>query len=169
VNVARAFLFGKLPRHGDFVARGLTAQSREAWDGWLTSSLAQSREELGEGFEAAHESAAPWRFVRPPGSFGSAGQAGALAPSIDSAGRRFFIVVGGEAPPARAEAGIAEQMEGLIYRAFEERLDADAMASAAQALLDGAAGDAAGAPRERWWTAEVDLDHTPARLIGGTA
>jgi hypothetical protein len=105
--------------------------------------------------------------VRPAGAFGPAGQAGALAPSIDAAGRRFFIVVGGEGPPASAEAGIAEQMEDLIYRAFEERLDADALASAAQVLLDDAGGDEAGAPHERWWTADLDLDHAPARLIGG--
>jgi type VI secretion system ImpM family protein len=166
---ARAFLFGKLPRHGDFVGRGLTPQSRQAWDGWLSSALDRSREELGEAFEAAHEAAPPWRFVRAPGPFGPDGQVGALAPSIDAAGRRFFIVVGGEGPPASAEAGIAEQMEDLIYRAFEEGLDADALAGAAQAVLDDAGEGETGAPEERWWTAETTFDRPPARLIGGAA
>lgn len=167
VSPARAFLFGKLPRHGDFVARGLTPQGRGAWDAWLSSALDRSREELGEAFEAAHEAAPPWRFVRAPGPFGPDGQAGALAPSIDAAGRRFFIVVGGEAPPTSAEAGIAELMEDLIYRALEEGLDADAVAGAAQAMLDDVGDGELGAQQERWWTPEISFDHAPDRLIGG--
>lgn len=169
LSPARAFLFGKLPRHGDFVGRGLTPQSRGEWDDWLSTVLDRSREELGESFEAIHEVAPPWRFVLAPGPFGPDGQAGALAPSIDAAGRRYFIVVGGEGPPVSAEAGIAEQMEDLIYRAFGEGLDADALAGAAQAVLDEAGEGETGARQERWWTAEAAFDRAPARLIGGAA
>jgi type VI secretion system protein ImpM len=178
VSAARAFVFGKLPRHGDFIARGLTAEDRGAWDGWLSAALDRSREDLGESFEAAHEAAPPWRFVCEPGEFGPDVKAGALAPSIDSAGRRFFIVIGGRAPPADRAEAIAEQMEELIYRAFEDNLDADALAAAAQALLDGAAndddakGEDSAAPASRWWTAETRRDRPPPRLIdwpGGDA
>jgi type VI secretion system protein ImpM len=171
VSAARAFVFGKLPRHGDFIARGLSAEDRGAWDGWLSATLDSSRQDLGEGFEAAHEASPPWRFLCGPGEFGSEFKAGALAPSIDSAGRRFFIVVGACAPPADRAEAVAEQMEGLIYRAFEDNLDADALAAAAQAVLEETAnGDEPGAaPVGRWWTADTRQDRPPTRLINALA
>jgi type VI secretion system protein ImpM len=167
VSAARAFVFGKLPRHGDFVARGLTAEARAAWDAWLSGVIERSRQDLGDAFEAAHEAAPAWRFMRAPGVLGVAGQAGALAPSIDAAGRRFFIVVGGEGASAVHGEAIAEEMESLIYRALLDNLDADTLTGAAQTVLDKTPDEDAPAdpPRELWWTAEARHDRPPARLI----
>ncbi|HEY5288985.1 MAG TPA: type VI secretion system-associated protein TagF [Caulobacteraceae bacterium] len=158
-------MFGKLPRLGDFVARGLTARSRRAWDTWLSDDLQRSRAALGDRFEAAHEASPVWRFVRAPSEFGPAGQAGALAPSIDAAGRRFFIVIGGEGPAAEFGEIIAEQMEELIYRAFQEGLDADAVVETAQGVLDGMPDKSTPPTCEAWWTGQTRIDCPPARLI----
>ena len=46
----RPFLFGKLPAHGDFVARGLTPDAQAAWDDWASAGLERAMSELGEAF-----------------------------------------------------------------------------------------------------------------------
>ena len=60
-----AFLFGKMPSHGDFVARGLAAEERDSLDAWLSAELADARAALGERFEERFDSAPPWRFAWP--------------------------------------------------------------------------------------------------------
>ncbi|MGH7023954.1 MAG: type VI secretion system-associated protein TagF [Caulobacteraceae bacterium] len=164
---ARAFIFGKLPRHGDFVARGLTAEARNAWDAWLSVALERARGDFGAEFETAHEASPAWRFVLGPGALGPTAQAGALAPSIDAADRRFFIVVGGRDLASEAGEAVAARMEALIHRAFQENLDAEALSRAAQEALGEAAGESApAAPQgDRWWLGEALRDSAPARLI----
>jgi type VI secretion system protein ImpM len=168
VTAAAPILFGKLPTHGDFVARGLGLDAVGAWDLWLSEGLEAARAALGERFEDEHDRIPPWRFVDGPGRFGGAWRAGALAPSIDAAGRRFMIVLAAEGLSA-GEAGIgeaiAEAMEGLIYRAFDEGLDADHVIEAAQSPI-AAASSAGAAPRARWWTLGGP-DHDPASVDGG--
>ena len=93
LSAGHVVLFGKLPSHGDFVSRGLAEDFRKAWDDWLSSCLERGRLAFGERFAQAHDVAPPWRFVNGPGDFGSAWRVGAFAPSVDSAGRRFFIMV----------------------------------------------------------------------------
>ena len=162
---ARAVLFGKLPAHGDFVARGLTPDVRAAWDDWTSAGLEQARQALGEAFEGLHDEAPPWRFVDGPGRFGPGWRAGALAPSVDSAGRRFLIMLAvDDLSASEASAlgeGLAEAMEGLIYAGFEKGLNADGLAQAAAdtalalpAVEDGPHGQA------RWWT-EGGPRHAP--------
>lgn len=135
--VITPFLFGKLPTHGDFVSRGLSDAAREAWDGQASALLECARSALGDGFEEAHERAPPWRFVCGPSSLGDDWRAGALASSVDSAGRRFLIVIGVDGvSPSQASAGryAAEACEGVIYSAFAEALDADGALSLLQAV-----------------------------------
>jgi type VI secretion system protein ImpM len=185
VSAPAAILFGKLPRHGDFISRGLSADRRIAWDGWLSTALEDSRRRLGEGFSAAHDAAPPWRFVAGPGRFGVAWRAGALAASIDAVGRRFFIVLAADnLSPGQASAHgehLAETMEALIYRAFERDWDADTAVAAGRDQLgailadgDGVIGHGQGA-RARWWTAwgngesGAASDEPPADLIGEAA
>ena len=55
-------MIGKLPGHGDFVARGVGSGERQQIDEWLAASMAAAREELGDKFEAAFDIAPPWRF-----------------------------------------------------------------------------------------------------------
>ena len=110
------FAFGKLPAHGDFVARGLGASERDAWDAWASDSLERARRDLGEAFEAEHDQAPPWRFAFGPGRFAQTWVAGALTPSIDRGGRRFVIVAwarGADGPAAaRARAGQVAEAGG---------------------------------------------------------
>ena len=145
----RSALFGKLPTHGDFVSRGLAAAEQAAWDGWLSDGLALARDVLGERFEDAHDAAPPWRFVQRAGEGGTRLQAGCIAPSVDRAGRRFWIVaIKLDAPPEQA-AALAQSCEEAIFTAFGDSLDADGLLQA----LEGSEG-ATGEPHrgEGWWT-----------------
>jgi type VI secretion system protein ImpM len=163
----KAFLFGKLPAHGDFVSRGLEPGQVAAWDAWASSALDRLRNASPE-FETAHQSAPAWRFVAGPSALGPQWRAGALAPSVDAAGRRFVAVVGWECGPAAAAVcglAFAERAEHGLYQALGERLAADDVV----ALLDEvretmseplAIADAlAAAPTGRgaWWVAETGL------------
>lgn len=161
-----AILFGKLPRHGDFVARGLEAREREAWDRWAARGLEAARAALGEDFEAAHETMPPWRFVdQADGGW----RAGALAASIDSVGRRFVVVLAAEGLSAGQAAAdgeaLAERFEGLIHRGFMETLTADDLAGIGSALLVGLEAGG-GAPMARWWT-EGGSDLFPVQSLPG--
>lgn len=119
-----AWVFGKLPWHGDFVARGLEPAARERLDLWLSDAMLRARERLGPAFEAAYDAAPPWRFVEPAND-GWTG--GALCASIDAAGRRFPLMVARSADNALAATGAAQACEQSIFRAFDERGDVDAL------------------------------------------
>jgi type VI secretion system protein ImpM len=166
VSGPAALLFGKLPRHGDFVARGLDAAAREAWDHWAASGLEAAREALGEDFEAAHETMPSWRFVD---QADGAWRAGALAASIDSVGRRFVIVLAAQGLSAGQAAAdgeaLAERFEGLIHRGFMESLTADDLAAVGAGLLVGLEAGG-GAPFARWWT-EGGGDLYPVQSLPG--
>ena len=158
----RAFLFGKLPAHGDFVARGLGAGEQQAWDDWASAGLERARAELGDGFEDAHDIAPSWRFIA---AHGEGWRVGSLACSIDSAGRRFILVLGvGDLATAEAVAlgaAGAAAMEAVLYRALAEAAPADEVLRALQEAAepreptDRAAVEAlspALAGRGVWWT-----------------
>jgi type VI secretion system protein ImpM len=124
------FLFGKLPAHGDFVGRGIEETAQKVWDDWASGEITRSMETLGEdGFAAAHDHAAPLRFVAGPGALGPDWRAGAITPSIDAAGRRFVAVMGvaGLAPAEAAALGlfVAERCEEVLRTALIDSLDAD--------------------------------------------
>jgi len=164
----RPVLFGKLPSHGDFISRGLDLTACDAWDRWASDGLERAHAALGERFDDAHDRGPPWRFIDAPGRFGSDWRAGALAPSIDAAGRRFMIMLAAEGLSSDQAGGggeaIAEEMEALIYQAFESGWDADATIEAAKAPVATIA--VAEQPRRaRWWTLG-GFDHPPASLGG---
>lgn len=171
------FAFGKLPSHGDFIARGLSAAERQAWDDWASAGLVLAREALGDRFEAAYDQAPPWRFAFGDGGFGPGRKAGAFAPSIDRAGRRFLIVLGAATPvgldPAGAGAVAAQILETEIYRAFQSGADVDVLVQSATAALAGFAPGATAAGAGRFWTldaedavaAEIRAEAPPADLL----
>ena len=133
------FVFGKLPAHGDFIMRGLTQASRQVWDDWASDVMQAMRDQAGESFEAWHDAAPPWRFVVGGGVLAADWSIGAVAPSIDSAGRRFMVVLGVQGlTPAGAVSlalPVAETLEQLIYHTLGSGLDADAtLAEIAQQL-----------------------------------
>jgi len=170
-DTGKPFLFGKLPAHGDFVSRGLTPPEAEAWDGWASQAMEALRD-ASPVFETAHDAAPPWRFVAGPSRLGPGWRAGALAPSIDAAGRRFVVVLGvqGVDPVFAAGRGtaFAEKAEETLYRALGERLTADetlaALSEASAALTEPPRGAAvfslAPAGPGTWWVAQAG---TPSR------
>jgi type VI secretion system protein ImpM len=172
LTAPRAFAFGKLPSHGDFVARGLSPDERDAWDTWSSAGLEEARATLGDDFETRHDAARPVRFVFGPGPFGDGWRAGALAPSIDTAGRRFIIVLGAHipcAPPTGTGDIIATAAENEIYRAFENAADIDEVVVNAQDVFQTM--ESVGEPETlgRFWLPdspfEITASQPPADLI----
>lgn len=86
------WLFGKLPGHGDFIARGLSPALRDALDIWLSQGLDTARRNLADEFDERYFSSPPWYFIDrdPDGQWSG----GALCFSVDSARRRFPLLVG---------------------------------------------------------------------------
>lgn len=80
-------LFGKLPCAGDFLRRGLRAETIASFDGWLQDRLADTR----GGWSALDAPA--WRFVAAPGVFAPTAIVGLMAASFDRVGRDFPIVL----------------------------------------------------------------------------
>lgn len=168
--VIQAFAFGKLPTHGDFVARGLTPDERMAWDAWSSTGLEEARATLGEAFEPRHEAASPVRFAFGPGAFGAGWSTGALTASVDSAGRRFIVVLGARtdaAPSARER--IAEAAENQIYHAFETGADIDTMVAKARDVFHTMESEAEPDAHGRFWRPDSPFDisagQPPADLI----
>jgi type VI secretion system protein ImpM len=163
-----AFLFGKLPAHGDFVSRGLSEGARQAWDDWASAALEQLRAASAD-FDDAHGSIPPWRFVAGPSSLGEGWRIGALTPSIDSAGRRFVLVAGLDGCGAEQAGGhglaVAAAVENILYQALGDRLAADQVIGVISRALEDLADDAraatvlAAAPRSpgAWWSPGVDV------------
>lgn len=149
-------MFGKLPAHGDFIARGLSGAGRDAIDAWLAESLAAARAALGDDFESVYDRAPPWRC-------GAADMAGALAPSVDAVGRRYpiFVSLAGVAPERVASA--AEACEALLFDALSDGWTADQLAAAVDAI-EPEVGPAWDGPA-RWWT-EGGEGFPPAILAG---
>lgn len=120
-----ALVFGKLPAHGDFVVRGVKAATRTTLDDWLSASLADAREALGEAFAERFDHALPWRCTGP-------GVVGAIAASQDAVGRRFpVLLLAGDSGNGTAHC------EDLLYRAIGEGWDADTLAAAGGDLPEG--------------------------------
>ena len=55
-------LYGKLPGHGDFVARNLPNNLVQIWDGWLQAFIGSSQERLGQDWLNVYLTSPVWRF-----------------------------------------------------------------------------------------------------------
>ncbi len=129
-----AGLFGKLPAHGDFVERGWPPEVTGALDTWLTAAVAAEREGIDDDtFEARMNAAPLWQGYVAPGLAGPLALHLALAPSIDKAGRYFFLTAGVAGPADLVWSVAAQQprfgsaLETAMYDALGGDLDADAM------------------------------------------
>ena len=157
-----ATLFGKLPAHGDFVARGMMPAERDALDLWLAQSLAEARTNAGEAFEDVYDAAPPWRFAwREQGDGGWI--AGAMAPSVDAVGRRYPILVALGGLSGEQVEHAADLVEGLLYDALGEGWDADRLHAAATASAPEAPMAWEGG--EGWWTLGAE-GFNEAYLVG---
>jgi type VI secretion system protein ImpM len=160
--VSAPFLFGKLPAHGDFVSRGLDGAGRQAWDVAASRLLDTAQSRLGPDFAEAHGQAPPWRFVCGPGPLGPDWRAGTLAPSVDSAGRRFILALGWDGlaltEAHRLASASGQALEALAYDAIGLALTADQVLARLGELAESEDGEAAPAPLAEdgaWWTLDV--------------
>ena len=154
------FLFGKIPAHGDFVARGLTEAVASAWDDWASAELSAAREALGERFDAAYDAVPPWGFAAGPGAAepgaADAGwRAGAIAASIDGAGRRFLVVAGYEGLAATTAGMLGSAIAADCETAIRKILSGALVADEAMDLLSRIA------PDESRMALAAALDATP--------
>lgn len=99
-------LFGKLPSHGDFVARGLTVSQRQTLDRWITQNIGQ----MG----------LPENGIRLRWTLGRDVMIGAVVASKDKAGRVFPIVA---VAPDTADAW-ADTAATVLDQAIENSWDA---------------------------------------------
>ncbi len=82
-------LFGKLPAHGDFVQRNLSAGFINIWDEWLQHFIAGTKEQLGENWLDVYLTSPLWRFVFSAGVIDENIWAGIMIPSVDRVGRYY--------------------------------------------------------------------------------
>lgn len=92
--------FGKIPSHGDFVARGLPPHLVAAWDQWLQACVHASQQRLGERWLAHYLTSPVWRFAIAPGVLGPEGLGGVMMPSVDRVGRYFPLMIAATGAPA---------------------------------------------------------------------
>lgn len=157
--MARALLWGKLPTHGDFVARGIAPDARDALDHWLAETLALARAS-GDDWEDRYDEAPPWRFAWADDERWTAG---ALAPSADGVGRRYPILVAVTGLVGAQVEHAAELVENLLYDALSKDWDADRLYAAADALSPQPLTTWEGG--EGWWTVGAER-FTEASLVG---
>lgn len=147
-----AILFGKLPAHGDFVSRGLSAPERDDFDRWLSADLIAARAVRRDAFDDRFDTAPPWRFAWD----GADGRwtAGALAASVDASGRRYPLLLARTELRSDEVAGAAHACEDALYAALAKGWDADRVVEAVKG--EPVAGVADAAVEEGWWLADGD-------------
>lgn len=138
-----AWLFGKLPAHGDFIGRGLSPEMREQLDLWLSAELARARTRFAD-FDERYRLAPPWAFrdCDPAGNWSG----GALCLSVDAVGRRFPILVAAPAPGPGEAWGVADAALDLVFGALGEGWEAPRLHDALGEIVppDGSVPDSTG-------------------------
>ena len=134
-------LYGKMPGRGDFLRHGWDDASVELLDHWLADGLAAWRPADDVEFAGRFAAAPLYEFYLPPGHIGTDALFGVLSPSIDRAGRYFFLVAGisGPAPTlwhiAVNQADFARATVDAVYAALGPGSDPDALMAAIAAAL----------------------------------
>lgn len=116
------WLFGKLPAHGDFVARGVGADVRDVLDEWLTAEMEQARLTWGEAFDQRYDIAPVWHFVDHDDNGWSGG---ILCASADRVGRKFPLMLAAPATDVHDAVAISAGCLELVAAAFVQGWDAD--------------------------------------------
>ena len=155
-----AWLFGKIPAHGDFVSRGLAPAVHEALDLWLSAELARARARFAD-FDHRYQTAAPWFFIdRDPSG---AWSGGALCPSVDKVGRRFPILVAAPAADGSTAEAVALAALELVFGALGEGWEATQLCDKLAAIETSQA--AATIPTQSLWAIEAE-DGTRIEMPG---
>lgn len=85
--------YGKFPELGDFINRRLPKAFIDMWDEWLQSSIAASREQLGDAWLDLYLTSPIWRFMLSKDLCGEHPWAGLVMPSVDKVGRYFPLTL----------------------------------------------------------------------------
>ena len=133
--------FGKLPSHGDFLARRLPPEVRLCFDHWLQQGLVQSRIDLGEAWLPAWLGSPLWRFVVAAGICGEQAWAGVMMPSHDRVGRCFplLLMAASDGTPSLADCmrlhdGWFARLEAMALSTLEEGFSLEALDAGLMAL-----------------------------------
>ena len=157
---AGAWLFGKIPAHGDFISRGIDHATHVVLDDWLSAEVARARGRFGD-FDERYIQAPPWHFVDQDGA--GAWSGGALCLSVDKVGRRFPILVAAPASGAETAREVALASLELVFTTFSEGWDADQLALALGSIV--ADRGSAPVPLQSVWAIEAD-DGTRIEMTG---
>jgi type VI secretion system protein ImpM len=139
-------LYGKLPGRGDFVRSGWDDGLVEALDHWLADGLAAWRPDDDVAFADRFAEVPLYGFYLPPGLLGEPAMHGVLSPSVDRAGRYFFLVAGAIGPAADLwhiavnHVDFADAMTAAVYAALGPESDPDALAAAVSSAVPDVAG-----------------------------
>ena len=169
--------YGKFPSLGDFVTRRLPRAFVDPWDAWLQTSVARSREQLGEDWLEIYLTSPIWRFVLAGGVCTPEPWAGVVMPSVDRVGRCFPLVVAGALPegvdpfavPGAAAAWFDRAHDTVLSALDEESFTLEDFDAGVEALgrvghdLPGPMAFGQGA------RAETDAWRLPLPLGGGSA
>lgn len=131
-----AFVFGKLPAHGDFISRGLDDDTIEAADAALAEAVTLAALRWDDRWDDVYVETPVWRFVAAPGVLGREWTAGVFMASVDAVGRQFPLLAGFSAPNlalvARGHVLTAalDEAESLARNALIEALSVDTLLDA---------------------------------------
>ena len=178
--------FGKLPSHGDFIARRVDDLFRQRWDEWLQRSIDESQRALGGAWLDCYLTGPLWRFFLCEGVAGAACFAGVLMPSVDRVGRYFPLTVVAQLPTDVGPLAFAhsarewfESVEQLCMNAlqatefelasFDAALEASGAALADADMLSSDNSFQGSALQWRWAiSAANDIDGTLGRVLLAT-
>jgi type VI secretion system protein ImpM len=131
-----AFVFGKLPAHGDFISRGLDDEAIEAADAALAEAITIAALHWSDRWDDVYVETPVWRFIAAPGVLGREWTAGVFMASVDAVGRQFPLLAGFSAASlalvARGAALTAalNEAEALARKALIEGESVDTLLSA---------------------------------------
>lgn len=117
----RCGLFGKLTAKRDFIALFAPRPFLDAWEPWMQSGIAASRDTLSSGWQAAFLSAPIWRFWLGPDICGAT-VAGVFMPSLDGVGRYYPLTLFAYADPGLSIAPPDIDAQNDWYHAAEDYL-----------------------------------------------
>lgn len=117
VPAVRAGVFGKIPRHGDFVRLGMSDGLADGLDAWCAKALSEL------DLDYSWSRAPAWRFLLSPSMGTHDWVLGVVSASMDKAGRQFPLFLTGEIKSG-IEAGsrarsLTAWLEQTLYWAFE--------------------------------------------------
>lgn len=150
--IASPALYGKLPAHGDFIARGLDRSQSAEIDHWLTQWMKLAKAEWAEDFDDKYRRAQPWLFS---GEHLTA----ILMPSFDRVERLFpiFACVGNGA--------VIQDVYDATFSGIADNKTADQLFESLKVLAcSGDVTDANG-----WFLPALDEIAMPHPFFGGEA